>query len=207
MEEKPRMRGRPRQYEPSVALDRAAEVFWTKGYGAATLDDLSVAMGMGRPSLRHAFGDKLQLFLRTLEHYRDTIGATPIAAMDRAMARKAPIEDAVRAFFRQTVSYTTADPAHPGCLIGSVAGVTDEREVREFLRENVKISEAQMAARLRTAVAMGQLPANYSPEAGARLTVDAMFALAMRARYGTPRKELLRDAASLAAVVMGAVRA
>jgi AcrR family transcriptional regulator len=168
MAEKSRPRGRPREYEPSVVLDRAAEVFWAKGYGATSLDDLSVAMGMGRPSLYHAFGDKMQLFLRTLEHYRDTVGATPLAAMDTAISRNVTIDVAVEALFRQTVSYTTADPAHPGCLIGSVAGVTDEPEVRKFLLANVKASEAQIAARLRASyrAATRRRPALASPSTG-----------------------------------------
>ncbi|HIF33901.1 MAG TPA: TetR/AcrR family transcriptional regulator, partial [Planctomycetaceae bacterium] len=53
-----RTRGRPKQYDEDVVLHAAGEVFWTKGFNATSLDDLSVAMGMNRPSIYRAFGDK-----------------------------------------------------------------------------------------------------------------------------------------------------
>ena len=62
-------RGRPRSYDPDQALDAAIDVFWTHGYDAATLDQLSQAMGMGRPSLYGAFGDKQALFERAVRRF------------------------------------------------------------------------------------------------------------------------------------------
>src|SRR6478736_7773971 len=66
-----RTRGRPRQYDPEQALAKAAEAFWKHGYAATSLDDLVAATGMNRPSLYAAFGDKRDLYLKTLEYYRD----------------------------------------------------------------------------------------------------------------------------------------
>src|SRR5580700_11977719 len=65
-----RTRGRPRQYDPERALANAAEVFWKYGYAATSLDDLAAATGMNRPSLYAAFGDKRDLYLKTLERYQ-----------------------------------------------------------------------------------------------------------------------------------------
>src|SRR3974377_538644 len=64
-----RPRGRPRSYDPGVALRRALETFWTQGYSGTSLDDLAAATGMNRPSLYAAFGDKQSLYLKTLEDY------------------------------------------------------------------------------------------------------------------------------------------
>jgi len=199
MVEKKRSRGRPRAYDPDAALDSAAELFWTKGFSATTLDDLSDAMGMGRPSIYHAFGDKEALFLRALERFRDTIGATPLEAMER----EAAVGDGVAALFRQVVAYTTADRAHCGCLLGSVASATDLPAVRRFLRANIKKTEAQIADRLAAAVRIGQLPADYSTADGARRTVNAMLSLSVRARMGASRAELSSDAEAATAVVLG----
>ena len=66
----PRRRGRPRAYDPDVALSRAVETFWAHGYAGTSLDDLSAAMGMNRPSLYAAFGDKRDLYLKSLAFYR-----------------------------------------------------------------------------------------------------------------------------------------
>src|SRR3954470_12000138 len=64
-------RGRPRAYEPEVALARALDVFWKDGFAATSLDDLSAATGMNRPSLYGAFGDKRELYIKSYESYRD----------------------------------------------------------------------------------------------------------------------------------------
>src|SRR3954468_20536838 len=79
-DELPKRRGRPRAYDPATAVARAAETFWKAGYAGTSLDDLSAATGMNRPSLYAAFGDKRDLYLRTLEHYRNE---------SRALAREA----------------------------------------------------------------------------------------------------------------------
>src|SRR6185369_10477201 len=67
----PKRRGRPRAYEPEVALARALDVFWREGFAATSLDDLSAATGMNRPSLYGAFGDKRELYIKSYESYRD----------------------------------------------------------------------------------------------------------------------------------------
>src|SRR5215470_13757939 len=66
-----RPRGRPRIYDPDVALARAMDAFWRSGFGATSLDDLSLATGMNRPSLYAAFGDKEALYLKALSRYHD----------------------------------------------------------------------------------------------------------------------------------------
>src|SRR5918998_3517283 len=64
-------RGRPREYDPEEALNRATEAFWRGGFAATSLDDLSAATGMNRPSLYGAFGDKRALFIKSYRRYRD----------------------------------------------------------------------------------------------------------------------------------------
>jgi AcrR family transcriptional regulator len=95
MVQKSKPRGRPRSYDPDTALDRAAELFWNNGFDETTLDDLSAAMGMRRPSIYLAFGDKEALFLRALERFRATIGATRVLESepcdDRGADRRTPL--------------------------------------------------------------------------------------------------------------------
>src|SRR5437763_16929404 len=80
----PKRRGRPRAYDPATALARAAATFWKAGYAGTSLDDLAEATGMNRPSLYAAFGDKRDLYLKTLEHYREE---------SRSLARAALADD------------------------------------------------------------------------------------------------------------------
>lgn len=199
MAEKSRPRGRPRAYDPDAALDVAAELFWTNGFSETSLDQLSAAMGMGRPSIYHAFGDKEALFLHALERFRDTVGSTPL----RAFADAGSIADALDVFFRGIVEYTTAEDSHLGCLIGSIAPATDLPDVHAFLSANLTFTEQQIAQRLADAVANGELPSDYSAEQGARRAVNAMLALGARARLGSSREDLLSDAATATQIVLG----
>jgi AcrR family transcriptional regulator len=199
MVEKPRTRGRPRSFDSDVALDSAAELFWAKGFAETSLDELSAAMGMGRPSIYNAFGDKEALFVRALERFRDTTGSSPLRAMDSEES----IHDALDAFFHQVVAYTTADRSHLGCLLGSVAPVADIPGVRQFLNASVAETEVQITQRLASAVRSGELPSDYSPKRGARRAINAMLSLASRARLGTPHDQLLSDAADATPIVLG----
>ena len=67
----PKRRGRPRAYEPEVALGKALDLFRKDGFAATSLDDLSAATGMNRPSLYGAFGDKRELFIKSYRRYRE----------------------------------------------------------------------------------------------------------------------------------------
>src|SRR5258708_35016046 len=66
----PKRRGRPRAYEPDVALGKALDLFRKGGFAATSLDDLSAATGMNRPSLYGAFGDKRELYIKSHQRYR-----------------------------------------------------------------------------------------------------------------------------------------
>ena len=200
MIEKPRSRGRPRSYDPDAVLDRAAELFWANGFSATSLDDLSAAMGMGRPSIYNAFGDKEALFLRALQRYRDTVAMTPL----RALEAEDSIREGLDAFLRQFVAYTTADSSHLGCLLGTVAPITDLPDVQTFLKRGLTAFEAQIAEHLTAAVQRGELPRDYPTKLGARRAVNAGLAISARARFGTPRRELLNDAADATSIVLSA---
>src|ERR1700746_1944919 len=90
--------GRPRAFDPDVALDRAMHVFWAKGYEGASLSNLTRAMRINRPSLYAAFGNKEQLFRKVLDRYMDG----PVAWFGKALA--APkARDVVEQIFRGTV--------------------------------------------------------------------------------------------------------
>ena len=95
----PKPRGRPRAYDPQVALARAAEVFWKAGYAGTSLDDLVEATGMNRPSLYAAFGDKRDLYLKTLEYYREESRALARAAL----ADNPPLRAFLKRFYNKAL--------------------------------------------------------------------------------------------------------
>jgi AcrR family transcriptional regulator len=196
--EKKRPRGRPRSFDEGAALDQVVEVFWAKGFDATSLDDVSAATGLGRPSIYNAFGDKAELFVRSLERYTETVLAK---ALD-AMRAQDTVQAAVTAFLRATAQYTTEDPSHPGCLLGSVASTVDIPKVRALVAQKIARTQSQIQTRLAEAVEAGELPRDYSPQRGARRAINGMIALAGRARLGASRRELLKESADMAALVL-----
>ncbi len=85
----PKRRGRPRAYEPDVALGKALDLFRNGGFAATSLSGLSVATGMNRPSLYGAFGDKRDLYIKSYQRYRDDARA---AVLD-VFRDEAPLRD------------------------------------------------------------------------------------------------------------------
>src|SRR5277367_5361127 len=83
----PRRRGRPRAYQPEVALGKALDLFRKDGFAATSVDDLSAATGMNRPSLYGAFGDKRELYIKSYARYR----ADARAAMADIFREQMPI--------------------------------------------------------------------------------------------------------------------
>src|ERR1700683_3488337 len=103
--------GRPRSFDETGALEKATQVFWSKGYDGVTIDDLVAGMGVGRPSLYAVFGDKRTLFLRVLRAYAETKGA--LAA--KAIFSPQSLRDSLARFLRHMVESATEEGSALGC--------------------------------------------------------------------------------------------
>lgn len=184
-----RPRGRPRSYDPDKAMTRATEVFWDAGYSAASLDDISSATDMNRPSLYNAFGDKRALYLTTLGRYRE-MGR---GVMREALSYDVPFEEALRRVYRGAVAiYLSGRHGARGCyLIGTAAteAVRDAR-VRKQFADGLHELDEQMEARIRHAQQEGEIGSRLDPAELARLACAIMNSLALRARAGEKRAEL-----------------
>src|SRR6478752_5555063 len=105
--------GRPRSFDETGALEKATQVFWSKGYDGVTIDDLVAGMGVARPSLYAVFGDKRTLFLRALKAYAEKKGA--LAA--KALLSPQTLRDSLAAFLRHVVVTATEKGSATGCLL------------------------------------------------------------------------------------------
>ncbi|MEM8753568.1 MAG: TetR/AcrR family transcriptional regulator [Pseudomonadota bacterium] len=183
-----RGRGRPRVIDRQAALDAAVRLFWERGYDGASLTDLTGAMGLSRPSLYAAFGDKDALFLRALGRYGETIGADPMAAFEAAP----DIRGATRAFLESSLRTNTGPDTPPGCLFAccAAAAAPQDAKVAAFLAQVMEGTAARLAARFEAAASVGELAGRPTPAMRAALTIDMMNAQAVRARSGATREEL-----------------
>lgn len=197
-----RSRGRPRAYDPEEALARARDTFWRSGYAGTSLDDLSAATGMNRPSLYAAFGDKHALYLLTVERYIEAGRAAMEAALDETL----PLAEALlRVFDGALAWYLPPRAAQRGCLLigtAAVEAVADEA-VRERLAAGLRAFDFAFERRLRYAVQQGELPADADPAALARVASALLHSTALRARAGEPHATLRATAAAGVALICG----
>jgi TetR/AcrR family transcriptional regulator, copper-responsive repressor len=186
-----RPRGRPRRYDPTVALRQALETFWSLGYAATSLDDLSAATGMNRPSLYAAFGDKQALYLKALESYWDQA----LGAMRQLLSGEAPLADALMRVYDSALSlYFPAGGAPRGCFGISTAAVESvaEPRIRAAFENGLRRIDKEFERRIATAIEQGELPASADPGTLAEIASAILHTLAIRSRYGAARKELRR---------------
>ena len=193
-----RPRGRPRSFDEAEALEKATQVFWSKGYDGVTIDDLVAGMGVGRPSLYAVFGDKRTIFLRALKAYAETKAARAA----KALFSPPTLRDALAGFLRHAVESATDDESAPGCLLLCVAPLVDDIEVRQFLKDAAAGGVALVERRYCDGIGAGEIPSDFPVAARARQVTDLARGLTMRAQMGTPRKTLLDDAEEAAELVL-----
>ena len=179
--------GRTRQFDVDEALDRALEVFWARGYEGATLPELTRAMGINRPSLYGAFGNKEELFRKALDRYL----AGPQGFMAEAL--KEPTARAVaEAIFSGFIRMQRGRDRARGCLVvqGALACGEEAEPVR---RELARLRQAAVTAfreRFERAVQDGDLPKGTDCAGLARYVATVLNGLAVQAASGATEKDL-----------------
>src|SRR5271154_3429013 len=141
-------RGQPRSFDETGALEKATQVFWSKGYDGVTIDDLVEGMGVGRPSLYAVFGDKRTIFLRALKMYAERKGAQA----KKALLSPQSLRDSIAGFLRYAVESATEKGSARGCLLVCVAPLVDDPEVKQFLQKAAAGGAALVEGRFRDAI-------------------------------------------------------
>lgn len=187
MTTEPVPRGRPRAFDADDALDKAVEVFWRLGYEGASLTALTEAMGINRPSLYAAFGDKEALFHRAVGRYAEIDMVYAREALDQPTAY-----EVVEHFLRANVEALTRPDRPAGCLSvqGGLATGSDGGRVAAFLARSRLAGERAMAERLARSVVDGDLPADTDTVAVARFVMALSEGHAVHAAAGVGRGEL-----------------
>jgi AcrR family transcriptional regulator len=185
----PKAAGRPREFDRDEALERALDVFWRQGYEGTSLSDLTAAMGINRPSLYAAFGNKEALFRQALDRYSDVHMAFIRAAVDEPTARAA-----IEALLRGYAASVTNPLTPPGCLTvqGALASGPSAASIRAELIERRIAGEEMLTARLRRARNEGDLGPDADPCDLARYVSTIAQGLAVQAAGGASRRHLDR---------------
>lgn len=180
-------RGRPREFDLETALTAALRVFWTRGYEGASLTELTEAMGITRPSLYAAFGNKEALFNKALELYERDKLAYMRSALDAPSVRAV-----AERLLRGALAIQTEIGTPKGCLgvMSTVAcGAEAESIKAEVLRRRAS-SHAALIARFAEGIIAGDIPEGFEPEALARYLMAIIQGLSVQASAGTSADEL-----------------
>jgi AcrR family transcriptional regulator len=183
--------GRPRVFDPDVALERAMHVFWAKGYEGASLSDLTRTMGINRPSLYAAFGNKEQLFRKILDRYVEG----PFAYFQKALA--APrARDVVEQILGGAVSMADNPQIPAGCLLvqGALACGDSAGSIQQQVAALRAAGEGALRRRLQRAKREGDLPQDADPADLARYVMTVLQGMAVQGAGGASRDQQRRVA-------------
>jgi AcrR family transcriptional regulator len=185
----PKRRGRPRAYQPEIALGKALDLFRKDGFAATSLDDLSAATGMNRPSLYGAFGDKRELYIKSYQRYR----ADARAAMIDIFRDQLPIRKRLERIYAAALDIYLSGEAGPrGCftVMTAASEAVADPDIRKLVLEGFSELDKAFATCFRLAKENGELPETADPVVLAQLASATIHTIAIRARAQVPRKEL-----------------
>jgi AcrR family transcriptional regulator len=181
--------GRARTFDADEALDKAMTVFWTKGYDGASLSDLTEAMGISRPSLYAAYGNKEDLFRKALERYGEGPSSYERDALAQPTARRV-----AESLLRGAADVHT-DPTTPaGCLavLGTTYCAEESSDVGKTVIAFRVAGHAAIRERFERAQAEGDLPQGADPMALTHYIGTVVCGMAVLAASGATREELAR---------------
>src|ERR1700676_4406876 len=193
----PKRRGRPRAYQPEIALGKALDLFRKDGFAATSLDDLSAATGMNRPSLYGAFGDKRELYIKSYARYR----ADARAAMLEIFRDGMPIRERLARIYAVALDiYLSGESGPRGCftVMTAASEAVFDPDIRAMVLDGFLELDKAFAACFRSAREKGELPASADPIVLAQPASATILTIALRARARVPRNEL-------EAIVKGAI--
>lgn len=181
-------RGRPRTYDPAVALSQAMQTFWQKGYAGTSVDDLCAATGLNKPSLYAGLGDKQQLYHLALQAYVQQVGAGMAGVLGDV---RLSLTEALDQLMLQAISLYQDGR---GCFLVSTtpAVAWDDLKVRETVAQALRTQDAALAARFKQAQQAGQLSGKANPIVLGAMTSALLHSLSLRARAGYEREALVQ---------------
>ncbi len=179
--------GPSKRFDPELALEQARDVFWRLGYDGTSLNELESALGIGRKSLYDTFGSKRELYLRSLEHYTDTVIQRICGGLDDP--RNAPLQNLERVLGRLQQHHGSPDSL--GCLLGVAMAQTDsdDPELTALLRGYLRRLERAFQRTVEAAQSEGTVDASASARDVARQLVALTQGMALLGRVSDTRTQ------------------
>jgi len=183
-------RGRPRAFDRDKALRTAMEIFWLRGYEGTSVEDLTRAIGITKPSLYAAFGSKEALFREAIDLYVREYGD----AAEGALRADGTARQAIEHLLRKNVEANTIPGKPTGCMLvlSALLGTIENQDVRDHLADMRRAAQRAVEERIARGIAEGDLPSTADPATLAAYYTTVQNGLAVRARDGASREAMLQ---------------
>ncbi|TDU26637.1 TetR family transcriptional regulator [Panacagrimonas perspica] len=181
---------RTRAFDEQEALDGAMHLFWRRGYGAASLNDLLDATDLSKSSFYETFGNKRDLLLAALKRYDES----PMAALIEPLRRPDPGRAQIEQTFRNVVQHALSEEGQRGCFVNNCLceiGAQDP-EIRKAAREVLDSLEGALANAVANGQKNGSVTSQEKPRATARFLVNTLSGINVAAKW-KPGKAALDD--------------
>ena len=189
-DEKPasKPRGRPLAFNQDEALDAALKVFWSHGYEGTSMTELTEALGINKPSIYAAFGNKETLFRKALAKYVSGPAAFVTAALNEPSAQKV-----AEKFLHGSVEFLTDENNPRGCMIvqGALTCGEGSATIQKELAGYRKYYEQKLMQRFELAKIQKDLPENTNCSALAKYLATIHQGLSVQATSGATKNELM----------------
>jgi TetR/AcrR family transcriptional regulator, transcriptional repressor for nem operon len=193
-------RGRPREFDPAVAIDAAGKLFWDQGYHATSIDDLCQATGLLRGSLYSAFGDKKGMLLAAIDQY----GEKNLARLAESLSSREPTQEGLRTALLYYTRAPTVLAGRHGCLVTNTAleMLPDDPEIEDRVERIFR----RMTALLSAAVIRGQAGELFNPDLDERTVGNFLLCMIQGLRVlGKVRSYGEKELAAIVDLVIAAL--
>jgi TetR/AcrR family transcriptional repressor of nem operon len=182
----------PQEFNEPAALDAAIGCFWSRGYEATSVRDLTAAMETAGPGLYNAFEDKRALFVRALDRYMDTATRARLARLEQSL----PPKQAIRGFLGEVIERSVNDPNRRGCFLMKSALEVDPQdpELGAEIAQRLGEIEAFFSRAVKAGQADGSIPRERDARDLARLLLGVLIGIRALAR-SNPERALLEGVA------------
>jgi len=180
---------RTKEFDERAVVEAALKVFWELGYDGASMEDLLAATSLSRSSLYESFGDKRNLFLRTVEAYTAQSGEARRAAFSASDGIRSGLER----YLRSRVSMLAEPGDRPaGCYVTMLSASlkTADGELRSLVEGYTAAAEREIREGFSRALEAGSLPSRLSVDEWTNLFLALIWGLNVAARMGRPRNSL-----------------
>jgi TetR/AcrR family transcriptional regulator, copper-responsive repressor len=194
-------RGRPKKYDTQTAIQAAGGVFWARGFSGTSLDDLSAAMDMNRPSIYRAFGDKEAIYRLALAQFTGQMEE----GFKGTVLHEADLRKGLRKFYRAALEVYSAGEIPLGCMVMCTApsAAVVSPNVQSDLLDVIEQLDARILSRVELAVEQGQITDIADTKSLSKLIQAVLHSLAIRIRAGESKASLQRFADAAILTLLG----